>query len=346
MIINVNCTITQQEMPWGGEPCVDVRYQGDSQFGFNGYRCIVVKDSYTSPSDRLTTMIVRFPRYILAEMNTHRVFSRNSASSRARSLKTTITSVLDDPVIPIFTTNHKGMSGPIIGPGERYAKARVEWLRARDAAVVSALRLLLGPMYDSMASPRENLYRYYEQYYHCDSTIPEDIPNVHKQAVNRILEPFMWHEAIITSSYWNNFFELRTASGAAPEMQAIAKIMQAAYRASTDLQLAERRFHIPFTEQLDDDCTWQELFRALMDSAAECARVSYVDKTAGEKQDNTALSRKLLAARHMSPFEHQAIHIDALDRLGLPEGLNGNLDRHWVQSRKLMELGYFNQWGN
>ena len=40
----------------------------------------VVADSVSEAGDRLTTMVVTLPRSALAELNTHRAFSRNSAS--------------------------------------------------------------------------------------------------------------------------------------------------------------------------------------------------------------------------------------------------------------------------
>ncbi len=47
------------------------------------YTCKILKDSISSLKIRITTFEITFPRIVLAEFNTHRVFSRNSASSRA-----------------------------------------------------------------------------------------------------------------------------------------------------------------------------------------------------------------------------------------------------------------------
>jgi hypothetical protein len=41
----------------------------------------IVADSLNPQGDRLTTFIVTFPRIILAEFNTHRMFSRNSGAN-------------------------------------------------------------------------------------------------------------------------------------------------------------------------------------------------------------------------------------------------------------------------
>ena len=43
----------------------------------------VIADSVSPKGIRLVTIECQFPRFILAQVNTHRVFSRNSASSRA-----------------------------------------------------------------------------------------------------------------------------------------------------------------------------------------------------------------------------------------------------------------------
>ena len=46
-------------------------------------KAVIAADSINVKGKRITTFIVTMPRIVLAELNTHRVFSRNSASSRA-----------------------------------------------------------------------------------------------------------------------------------------------------------------------------------------------------------------------------------------------------------------------
>ena len=46
---------------------------------------------------RLTTLAITLPRIVLAELNTHRMFSRNSASSRAIPIQRMIDKVVQDP---------------------------------------------------------------------------------------------------------------------------------------------------------------------------------------------------------------------------------------------------------
>ena len=47
----------------------------------------VIADSVCPKGVRMTTMEIEYPRFILAELNTHRMLSKNSASSRAIPVK-------------------------------------------------------------------------------------------------------------------------------------------------------------------------------------------------------------------------------------------------------------------
>lgn len=137
----------------------------------------IVADSKTPSGDRLTSMLVTFPRFILAELNTHRMLSKNSASSRAIPFNTMVKSVLENPFIPIaWQREHKGMQG------NEYFESGIPdiedtWLRARDNAIEEATVL-------------HNRF-------------------VTKQLANRLLEPFMWHTVLISATEWENFFNLR-----------------------------------------------------------------------------------------------------------------------------------------
>lgn len=357
MLDNATITVTSKTMPWGDKAVV-ATYSKHSDPRLSGYSAMVITDSSISgadfecDADRLVTMIVRFPRCILSEMNTHRVFSRNSASSRARSLKSTIKQVMEDPYIPLFTENAKGMQGNLITDDIQLFMARKEWLFARDSAAKHAMRMLLGDDIDSKQrsvlcishlypSLQSSLDMYYTDYYGKGNDIPDIIPNVHKQTVNRLLEPFMWHEMLITSSYWDNFFRLRMDEAAQPEMQAIAKLMYVAYHESNPVR---RDLHIPFvsSERVANMSLLGYIREAFMESAAECARISYHDRSTMTSTGNSDLALRLLSQGHMSPFEHQAIGRMYLNRLvyrddGWGRSMSGNLALEWCQYRKIIE---------
>lgn len=347
-----NITITPQIMPWGSQ-CVQAEYNSDADPRLKGFKAIIVCDSLNANNERLVTMIARFPRCILAEINTHRVFSRNSASSRARSVKTTISSVMNDPYIPLFSRNHKGMGGALMTDPNKIKEATRLWLQARDNAVENELRLLVGDKDNIKAANWEQIVDYYyTNVYNNESVADQTALSVHKQNANRLIEPFMWHEALITSSYWTNFYNLRISEFAQPEIHAIATLMRAAMDASTP---KTRPIHLPFaadnTVNVNNlfNFSWPELKNILMNSAAECCRISYKDRSAMQNRaDNTALATRLLHDGHMSPLEHQAIDLQVYNNLvknlGLGKDdvnvkgrLNGNLNEGWVQLRHVFE---------
>lgn len=343
----ISISVKRKTVAWGAETVEATPADRNLQ----GYSADIVADTINPDSgERLTTMVVRFPRCILPEVNTHRVFSRNSASSRARSVRTTIGGVMNDPYIPIFTRNGKGMSGGFLD-GPELDKAKTIWLKARDAAVSSELAILLGDLYQgSPRTVRSDWERcidlYYDKVYHADHDT--GAPSVHKQNANRIIEPYMWHEALITSSYWDNFYRLRIDDAAQPEMHLTAMVMKAAMDASRPMASI---VHSPFIA-VNDPQDPNMVAHAFMMSAAECARISYKDRTSIGLKESTALAESMLAAGHMSPFEHQAISRNAaktLDgiipaheqRRGMDANtdagrLNGNLSPSWVQFRHMV----------
>jgi hypothetical protein len=163
------------------------------------YKAEILADSINPQGDRITTMKITFPRIMLAEFNTHRMFSRNSASSRAIPFNKMLKMVEENPFIPIaWQKNHKGMQGTeywsendvvTVDEGDEYERYtqmysakehfKTLWLEAKDVAIAQAYEFnRLG---------------------------------VTKQLCNRLLEPFMWHTVIITSGKegLDNFFELR-----------------------------------------------------------------------------------------------------------------------------------------
>ena len=346
---------TDVVLPYRDEPYRS--YTFTDQGYLNGYRVIVIADSVPTTDtgregegDRLSTIIARIPRCILSEVNTHRVFSRNSASSRARSIRTVIHDVMNDPYIPLFTKNRKGMSGSFVTYDE-FETAKAEWLAARDSAVYHALGLLLGDLRPASLSVHEiaDHYEslidlYYAEVY--NSELPNaDAPSIHKQDVNRLLEPFSWHEVIITSSYWDNFLELRAnLDTAQPAIVAFAKLVEYALADSVP---TPTWIHLPFIPAADYPTPGDSFTRmrpVLMRSSTESAQISYYDKsTAARSTATAARGESLLAANHMSPFEHAAIEVqmyaqmvDADQSLPGVDAVTSNLDAAWVQLRPIV----------
>jgi hypothetical protein len=154
---------------------------------------------------------------------------------------------------------------------------------------------------------------------------------LHKQISNRILEPWMHIEVIMTATDFANFYALRDHPAAQPEMQALARAMLAAHTASIPVRLNALEWHIPFMRESDKHL---DIATKLKVSAARCARISYLkhDGTTSTLEEDLATYGKLMGGtpKHASPTEHQA-QAYAFDQV--PPHLASNL-RGWVQYRK------------
>jgi 5-methylcytosine-specific restriction endonuclease McrA len=199
--------------------------------------------------------------------------SRNSASSRAVPTNKMVDRVLQSPAMPVeWGVNKPGMSASETLTSEQAEEAKAEWLRARDSAVerVRDLQKL----------------------------------NVHKQVINRIMEPFMWHTVIVTATEWENFFKLRLSENAQPEIRVAAQHMRAAIDASKPAPVVIGEWHLPLIQDDERSLPIEQLKKV---SAARCARVSYL--THDGKRDlekDIELCERLWTDRHLSPFEHVA----------------------------------------
>jgi thymidylate synthase ThyX len=261
----------------------------------------VVADSVSQEGVRLTTMQLVYPRFLLAQLNTHRSFARSTASHRAIPSSKLIERIKKDPYIPIYWgKNQRGMVAPEELPKATQYLAREEWLAAMTDAIAHAERLReLG---------------------------------VHKQTANRILEPFLHASTVITGTDWENFFGLRTPEDAQPEIQALAWVMaEALYEPKAPPQeLREWQWHLPYVRTgefyMSDP---EQLVLAQKCSVARCARVSYLnhDNTNSDVTNDVRLYDQLIANGHVSPAEHQARPASQ------PFYRSGNL-RGWIQYRK------------
>lgn len=256
----------------------------------------VILDSVNESGQRLTTIEARYPRIIHSELMTHRVFSRNAASSRAIPVQKLLNQVMENPFIPEkFGINQSGMQSYEFLTGKNHELAREKWLKARNYAHDMAMEL------------------------------SKDL-NVHKQLCNRLLEPFAWITVIITSTDWNNFFNLRVHHAAQPEIEKIANLIKEALQNSKPTLLKSGQWHTPYIQEDEKDLPDEIKFKV---SSARCARVSYLThdgKRAIEK--DLELFERLIKEYHMSPHEHPARPMEKGE-----ENMQGNF-RGWVQYRK------------
>lgn len=242
----------------------------------------IIEDSIGEHGVRLTTMQLRYPRFIHDEFLTHRVLSRNASSSRAIPVDKIIQQVIDNCAVPVkWGKNQPGMQAyEDLTPSEA-AIAKKIWLEARDDAIKNAIKLA-----------------------HIDA---------HKQIVNRLLEPFSHISVIATATEWDNFFNLRCDPGADPTFQALAESMRRAMdegvptvRSASNNDVSN--FHLPYIS-LEEKIS-HPVDILIKCSAARCARVSYLnhDGSTPSIEKDLALYDRLVGSKplHASPVEHQA----------------------------------------
>ena len=272
----------------------------------------VISDSIAECSPRLTTLQIIFPRFILAEFNTHRVFSRNFRSSRAVPVKKLIEEVRNNPYEPlVWLKNKPGMQGGEPMSPDEIERARNTWRQgARYAADVA-----------------EWLATY----------------DLHKQWANRGLEPYLYVHGVVTSTEWSNFFALRRHKDAQPEMKALADAIHEAMENSESELLKPGQWHMPFITDhdlihLDSGLLHDDLIKI---SVARCARTSYMTHEGKEPNidDDLKLYDRLVGQipLHASPCEHQATPDTPTinkNEWAKPH-LHGNL-KGWCQHRKFL----------
>jgi len=277
----------------------------------------IIADSISENDNRITTVQVKFHRYILAEFNTHRKFSRNFSSSRAIPTSKLLEQVITNPALPVYWGKNKSGMQAIeeISISDQEKATMYLQSAAIDAANVAKKLSDMG---------------------------------VHKQIVNRVLEPYLFVEGIVTSTEWNNFFELRCHKDAQPEIQEVANKIKIAINNSTPIKLNNDQWHLPYikdedykliTEYPDIKFILQKI------SAARCCRVSYLlhDGTNPNVTDDLSLFNRLAGSvpKHHSLLEHQALPDEFDDfivagRVYHNPEYHGNFDG-FIQFRKLSE---------
>lgn len=335
----------------------------------------IVADSINQQGDRLTSLLITFPRIILAEVNTHRMLSKNTSSSRAIPFNKMVESVQNDPFIPIaWQKHHSGMQGSeYISTEDGVYICKRGWLEAKDIAIKQAQWL--------------------------------NSCNVTKQLCNRLLEPFMWTTMLITGSKegWDNFFELRcpqytnTAGGvfkskkdflkswyaknigrkpstnlewlqinkgqAEIHIMDLAEKIYDAITESTPRQLKAGEWHIPFENKISSDVTlWSDDIKVQADllgkdlslhkvkvSTAMAARTSYTvvgDEKEVDYEKMINLHDRLIEMRHDSPLEHCAKAMNMDEYYLFCKGQDGKADhqhgwcrnfRGFIQYRHIIE---------
>ena len=188
----------------------------------------IVGHSLSPQSAEIITVLATFPRIILSEINTHRMLSKNTSSSRAIPFEKMLEAVQNNPFIPFaWQKYHPGMQG------KDYLDETVKY------DLISFMDILNSTLSNTKdEKERARLSKRIKEktkiikelltpYTLLEKTLPEwwlfardkavetasimYVFDVTKQLCNRLLEPFMWTTMLITGSRegWDNFFHLR-----------------------------------------------------------------------------------------------------------------------------------------
>lgn len=308
----------------------------------------IIKDSINSKTnDRLTTFVITYPRFVHAEFMTHRMLSKNSASTRAIPTNKIIQAIIDDPAMPVFWgKNQSGMQAKeeLDDSDQKYRSwyeldnknfeinashyqtwldsksfAKTLWLAARNSAIsISKTLVEIG---------------------------------LHKQIAGRILEPWFNITVLVSGTEWENFFALRAHEDAQPEIRALAELMLEEYNKSIPEikepiinsapfylcedsknnyfleRIENENWHIPFEDKMPEGLSKADQLKVAI---ARCARLSYItfDGEINVEKDFDIYNKLTSGVLHASPFEHVAYPINESKFIGNFKG--------WCQYRKLL----------
>ena len=217
-----------------------------------------------------------FHNFLANGITVHNCFSRNASSSRATPLSVTLQEVRENPVcFNHVGLNQSGMCADVELCPQRKEEFKKDW---------KALCNLVADKVEELS------VRY----------------GIHKQVLNRALEPFLPIRVIVTTTETENFFKLRLAKNAQPEIRDLARCM---YESMSLKEASHNRYHLPYSEYFpESENNYQRLVRCV----CACARVS-VGKQNGRStsfDEDEAFFWRLFGNGHLSPFEHCAKYVE------------------------------------
>lgn len=271
----------------------------------------IVCDSIGPHGIRLTTMEMMGWQASHPDFMTHRMFSRNAASTRAIPARRFREQATIDPFWPIaWDADQPGMQGYQALNGSQLARAQRAWNRARE--------FTLEIHHDLTECPIEGI-------------------GLHKQVANRLLIPHLGILKVVTGieAAWAHYFHLRCHHAAQKEEAVQAFAAAEAYFASTPIRMPAGGLHLPYVNR-SELTRWGKEW-ALRHSSARCARVSYMRQNEVDYEAEERIYARLMNPNtpreydpeepvHGSPMEHPAECLEEAEPSGNFVG--------WRQHRK------------
>jgi hypothetical protein len=243
----------------------------------------------------LTTFEIECHRFIWSEFMTHKDFSRNAASSRAIPIQQGIDRVRNEPAMPVYWGKNQ--------PGMQAAEEL-----STDSVTPDALNVFHDHFNKSCnLSTREIAELMWREAAASAANFAEKMNKLgmHKQLVNRVLEPFTMIRAVVTIDDLGFLAacKLRRHKDAQPEIHALFDEMNDAWECSTPKALNEGDWHIPYGDNFPH-LTIEEQIKIGVSCAAQ---VSYrKNDTSLEKAEKIFDMLLKSEVPHASPFEHVA----------------------------------------
>lgn len=266
----------------------------------------IIADSKAENGTRLTTFELEYPRYVHSELLTHRMLSRNSASSRAIPLNKMIKHVWNNMAEPIhWGKNQSGMQAKKELSPNRQIWARFVW--RFSGKVACCFSWILGKI------------------------------GCHKQIANRVTEPWSYIKIVTSATSWDNFFHLRCHEDAQPEIRELANKMWDEYSKSEPRSIKMGEWHLPYLEKFEDSYGYYDENEKRINLSLEDAKkisVSLIAQTSFRIQDFSTERAKRIYDRLVTS---RPVHASPTEQIATPFEYNitesGNF-RGWKQHRE------------
>lgn len=274
----------------------------------------VIKDSIYNGS-RIITIEATYPKFLQAELNTHRQAVKNAASSRAIPVDSFSKNLFVPDHVGI---NQPGMKAKDFLSGDKLTNFQNDWVEA----------------YKTMFNIVQNLKNKY---------------NPHKQLLNRLLEPFNMTKGVFTATIktWEHILFLRNHEDAQPEIQELAQKIDVCLKNSTPQILKLGEWHLPYVESVVAGANLENI----KISASCIAQVSYrkmddsMDKAITIFDKLNLLNDDPNTRKHISPIQHicQAVGSDDISDemfdylLNVKPNFYAEFGNNFIQSSKYVE---------
>ena len=263
----------------------------------------VICDSINESGNRLTSVLVEYPRIVHSEQLKHRMFSTSAASSRAIPFSKMVEQLKGIPVR--FGKNIAGMQDD----GEHTQIIQGRYVESQEYEPGYCRKHTAEAAWEEAKKDAVFWSKAFSD------------AGYHKQISGRLTEPFQMMRVLITATEWENFWWLRNDVAADPTLHEVARVMLEAYNASKPQLLEVGEYHLPFvvttrnTKGLQE--FWEDNYDGHILSTEEAIRVSCA-RCAAQSFRNTDYGLEKSKQVYDRLVNGDKIHAGALEHVGTP----------------------------